>query len=901
MTDSEINNTFEDDAAAVSAIRCGDAERYADLVKRHEKRVFAIAWSRLGDASLAEEAAQEAFIRGYRRLWSLGDGRKFAGWIASIARHTAINLGLRQRRELERRERWAVEQTDLAAAGEPPEPVSGETLREALAALPASHRECLVLFYVEGKSGEEAAKALGVTEAAFRVRLHRARAALREQMEHALSDSLEKLRPSRSLVPAVMAGILAGSTAKAATLGAGATLTGALAKVLPIGWLAGALAWLPLAPTVFLAWLHNRNEARNFRDPDGFRARLFRTGVRARLLWFVPLFALTLWVIPRFSAQFGVRPFYLGLGIWCGAMALVMVRQLAVIRHPFHLLSVGALVLMSTALVGVSLHWLPLSSVTGIVALGMAPGILGWRYRPLRMDYNLFLRAAARELPKSGSTRQETSGFARADLVAFARFLGGLWLIEKARWSGSELNLLLPRFRSVPLGGVSLFRGWSGGSTLVLSPSGDVTARLAPKESGQIREFLGEASADAELEERVSEVVRLAWHELRAGRRSQAEQALGQTPDQDVFKVPPALGGANRWQHRLSVTCALVLIVLSALLSFRPVWFSGLRAVQLSESEVRDALADLASSSGVRLSNGLSYELSFSVVLPARDLFTPESLRVVQREILKSSGADFTHLSPAWSNLGNNWPLTRGLASGWLHLDEIGLDASGVRSSLEARKSNGWAWPLPRYQSREAGDPYVEKIDPVALAQLQWFRDVGCLDLIERRDRSQKIASLQVLPGRTDRFPKAGEASGLFYAPGGPLLQDTYCQLAALEILGSLDLVDREACVRALLRLHRGRGYFVSPDSEESWRFNVHGDARDTYCAFESLRILGALDQVGDLPAWEFRLAHRSNGTEANRQVNWDEIEAWAARARFNQYWAGRQQRPSGNALKQRE
>ena len=99
------------DSAAVSAVRGGDVERYRELVERHERRVFAVAWSRLGDAALAEEATQEAFIRGYRRLWLLGDGAKFAGWITSIARHAAINLGLRHRRELNKRERWSLEQT----------------------------------------------------------------------------------------------------------------------------------------------------------------------------------------------------------------------------------------------------------------------------------------------------------------------------------------------------------------------------------------------------------------------------------------------------------------------------------------------------------------------------------------------------------------------------------------------------------------------------------------------------------------------------------------------------------------------------------------------------------------------------------------------------------------------
>ena len=67
-------------------------------------------WCRPGDAALAEEATQDAFIRGYQRLGLLGNGAKAAGWITSIARHTATNLDLRHQRELNQRECWSLKQ-----------------------------------------------------------------------------------------------------------------------------------------------------------------------------------------------------------------------------------------------------------------------------------------------------------------------------------------------------------------------------------------------------------------------------------------------------------------------------------------------------------------------------------------------------------------------------------------------------------------------------------------------------------------------------------------------------------------------------------------------------------------------------------------------------------------------
>src|SRR5689334_18666730 len=137
MTDSV--NCAQQDESAVAAIRRGDAERYRELVERHERRVYAVAWSRLGDATLAEEATQEAFIRAYRRLWLLGDGAKFAGWINTIARRVAINFGLRHRRELNKRQRWALENTEISENfNEETDSVhTPETLRQTLAELPA--------------------------------------------------------------------------------------------------------------------------------------------------------------------------------------------------------------------------------------------------------------------------------------------------------------------------------------------------------------------------------------------------------------------------------------------------------------------------------------------------------------------------------------------------------------------------------------------------------------------------------------------------------------------------------------------------------------------------------------------------------------------------------------------
>jgi RNA polymerase sigma-70 factor (ECF subfamily) len=339
----EMTGSAQQDESAVAAVRGGDAERYRELVERHERRVYAVAWSRLGDAALAEEVTQEAFIRAYRRLWLLGDGAKFAAWVNTIARHVAINLGLRHRRELNKRKRWALENPENSAAEKTGDETdllcTPETLRQTLAELPAAHRECLVLFYLEGKSGAEAAAALGISEAALRVRLHRARAAMRERLEEKLEGSLAQLRPAKTFVPSIMAAVLASSSAKATAGGVGATILGALAKFTPFKWLftfvpllLPLLMILPVmvwpAGLFFHGW-RMENEQRNYRDPKGFRASLHRQFREGHLV-FVLLILMFFFFAPIPALVLGIKGLFLILGIFTFVGMGFAARQLEI-------------------------------------------------------------------------------------------------------------------------------------------------------------------------------------------------------------------------------------------------------------------------------------------------------------------------------------------------------------------------------------------------------------------------------------------------------------------------------------------------------------------------------------------------------------------------------------------
>ena len=542
------------DAEAVGAVRRGDAGRYRELVERYERQVYAVAWSHLGDATLAEEATQEAFIRAYRSLPLLGDGEKFAAWISTIARNLAISLGLRHRRELNNRQRWALEQPVAESPLALDEPAcTPEMLRQTLADLPPAHRECLVLYYLEEKSGAEAAAALGLTETALRMRLSRAWVALREKLEERLGKSLEQLRPTRSLAPSVMGVVLATSPVKTAGgAGLGATLTAAAGKVLPFKFVAVFLPAVAMAPGLGMAWWMGRSEQRNFRDPQGFRARLHRAFFR-RMIWFSVASLLVAFTFGTLIAHsLDLQTFILAVGFFGLLLLTVQIRQLWVNRNRFLLgmFANGLITTCSSLAVGFGL--LPLWSFNFAVVLGALVMIPTMRARPMRMDYSLFLRAIQGLLPNDPGAapgRESTRFRSRTELLAFARFLSERFLTLNYRWAEGGLQLCLPayqRARFSQLSDVFSLR-WRKSSWIQIGWDGTIEAHCGSRDQAEMRAD-GAAALHpiAELEAQVAAAVQSAWDSLRDGDLATAERQVGQVPDAEVFRVPPTRALAYR-------------------------------------------------------------------------------------------------------------------------------------------------------------------------------------------------------------------------------------------------------------------------------------------------------------------------------------------------------------------
>ncbi|MBE0540827.1 MAG: sigma-70 family RNA polymerase sigma factor [Verrucomicrobia bacterium] len=929
MADS-IKQNAQQDESAVAAVRRGDAERYRELVERHERRVFAVAWSRLGDDALAEEVTQEAFIRAYRRLWLLGDGAKFAGWINTIARRIAINFGLRHRRELNKRERWALENPGIStednSTAEPDPLHTPETLRQTLAELPDAHRECLVLFYLEGKSGAEAAVALGVSEAALRVRLHRARAMLRERLEEKLEGSLAKLRPAKTLIPAIMASVLASASVKAATAGGtvaagvGAKVLSVMGKIFLFSWFVPLLGLIGTLPSLVFVSFVGRLERRNFRDAGGFRPQLHRQFFRS-FAWGFPLVVVLSVVLNSSTfAAWGIKGsqlFAVGLLL---VLTLISARSLTIGRNPFQVGMFAYCVIIAVGISALALGLIPQSLAHLPILVATLLFFLIFKKRPTRMDYSLFLRAAQGLLKYPGGANDpaRVNRFDRRGLLAFARFLGSRFLASNFRWETKGLVLRLPPVRSrflTNMAGVFMPPISRNCSHISLGWDGTVIAHCGKTDFGDLSALTaGEKTDPRELESVVAEIVGQAWQEFRSGTPVMAERALGESPESEVFLVPPARAKATRW-WRIFIGATVMLMMAGMVLQFwRPAWMEGLKPVVVTEVEVREFLGSIRTNQNPIINNrrrgspnAPGTALFTCLVLPSTNLFSPEGLRAMRNEVAGGGGFDSLKQRNGQSQAIFNIPLLRrAVVDGWITWGDLEIQPEDSAVSLRTSRfpmfsPDTWDHLLTRCQawSWVKSERFnVMRIKSDGVTQLRLLRTVNCLDLTDREKLIQQIASVQTLSGTPPGQPPIHDwraVRGLFFTPNWPALQDTYFSLAALEILGGLDWIDREACIKGVLKRHRGKGYFTSPQSGGFNEYHIDGSARDTIAAFESLRILSALDRVKDLEKWRFRVkSNRSSKPAANgvRTLTWDEVEAWVCQQRLEIILRERKENP---------
>jgi len=179
------------------AARSGDRQAFAALAERHGERIGRFLSAMTGDDALAEDLRQDALRLALERCGQLQDPDAFGSWLLAIA----VNRCRQHlRAEVQRRAERAAEPDDLpdqrrSALSSLVRRESQELVLLAIDRLPILLREAFLLFHVEGLPYRDIAAVTGAAENTLQVRVHRAKALLRQQLG-AVADTAW-LRPAR--------------------------------------------------------------------------------------------------------------------------------------------------------------------------------------------------------------------------------------------------------------------------------------------------------------------------------------------------------------------------------------------------------------------------------------------------------------------------------------------------------------------------------------------------------------------------------------------------------------------------------------------------------------------------------------------------------------------------------
>lgn len=184
----------EAEAECIRRILAGEKHLFHDLIHPCERAIYLFLLSFLRNESEAEDAAQETAIKAYLNLHHFRGEAQFRTWVLSIARNEGL---LRLRKQGIRREDSLDAQVEEAGGDFTPAVLTSwrevpsevlerkevaQLLRDAIGGLPAIYRNVVLLRDIEEMDVRQTAEALGLSESAVKVRLHRARALLQKSL-----------------------------------------------------------------------------------------------------------------------------------------------------------------------------------------------------------------------------------------------------------------------------------------------------------------------------------------------------------------------------------------------------------------------------------------------------------------------------------------------------------------------------------------------------------------------------------------------------------------------------------------------------------------------------------------------------------------------------------------------
>lgn len=190
----DSTQAVNDDAELLARIRHGAVDDFAEIVRRHQARVFAVLHRYERDPHRLEDLAQETFLKAWRALDQFDGRAPFEHWLVKIAVRVALD---HLRREKRHRDQVALSELGETALEwlrqDEPRTAPGareaaELLEAAMHALSPADRVVLTLLELEERSVRETAALLGASAVAVRVRAVRARQRLRKALEKLLAE-----------------------------------------------------------------------------------------------------------------------------------------------------------------------------------------------------------------------------------------------------------------------------------------------------------------------------------------------------------------------------------------------------------------------------------------------------------------------------------------------------------------------------------------------------------------------------------------------------------------------------------------------------------------------------------------------------------------------------------------
>jgi RNA polymerase sigma-70 factor, ECF subfamily len=182
----------------VTFARSGSEKAYRELLDRYQRPVFSLVYRMVRDRELAEDLAQETFVKVFNHLDSYNPKYKFSSWIFKIASNLSIDTLRKKTPEMvsldgSRNARTADEieasRITVASKDESPEELLearelGREIETAIGQLRLEYRTAIVLRHVEGRPYEEIAEIMAIPLGTVKTYIHRARSELREMLAH---------------------------------------------------------------------------------------------------------------------------------------------------------------------------------------------------------------------------------------------------------------------------------------------------------------------------------------------------------------------------------------------------------------------------------------------------------------------------------------------------------------------------------------------------------------------------------------------------------------------------------------------------------------------------------------------------------------------------------------------